>query len=607
MILEMRRVTVVGLRRERDVLLADLQDIGAVELGAASGDDRPDALAAARDAAAAVPRALAGLRDAAGAAPAGEPDAAVAVAPDADSGALLDRVLALLERREAGAARAAALRSALVAVGPLGDFDPAALRRLLGSGVDVRVLRGSPRMRPEAPQGTFLREVARDRRHRYLAWVGAPSALEAGPVPEGLEPVPLPGSPPAALRDELAELERDLLRDREALASLAHDPAALRALRGLGAERADLVRFLEARAALRAEGVLAVLRGYAPVRDVPRLRAAADRRGWALLVEPVDDPAAAPTAIETPRWVRPVQAVFSLVGVVPGYGQADVSAPFLVFFSLFFAMIVGDAGYGLVFLLLTELARRTLHPPRHVVTLLRLLSVSTIVWGALSGTFFGLEPLPHPLTHLRLDWLVQPDNVMLLSFLIGAVHLSLAHLWNALRALPSTRALAQLGWVLVTWTMFFLARTLVLGTTFPRAMPWVVGVGVALIIVFMTPPRELRAAWFQHAMLPLNLVSAFVDVVSYVRLFAVGAASFAVASAFDQMALGTGLSGPLAGLAAALILFLGHTLNILLATMGVLVHGVRLNTLEFAGHLGLEWSGHPYRPFRHETPEVERA
>jgi V/A-type H+-transporting ATPase subunit I len=138
-------------------------------------------------------------------------------------------------------------------------------------------------------------------------------------------------------------------------------------------------------------------------------------------------------------------------------------------------------------------------------------------------------------------------------------------------------------------------------------MPWVVGVGVALIIVFMTPPRELRAAWFQHAMLPLNLVSAFVDVVSYVRLFAVGAASFAVASAFDQMALGTGLSGPLAGLAAALILFLGHTLNILLATMGVLVHGVRLNTLEFAGHLGLEWSGHPYRPFRHETPEVERA
>ena len=84
-------------------------------------------------------------------------------------------------------------------------------------------------------------------------------------------------------------------------------------------------------------------------------------------------------------------------------------------------------------------------------------------------------------------------------------------------------------------------------------------------------------------MFPLTLIGNFVDVVSYVRLFAVGAASLAVASSFNAMALDLGASGPLAGLGAALVLFFGHGLNLLLAMMGVLVHGVRLNTLEFAG------------------------
>jgi V/A-type H+-transporting ATPase subunit I len=114
-------------------------------------------------------------------------------------------------------------------------------------------------------------------------------------------------------------------------------------------------------------------------------------------------------------------------------------------------------------------------------------------------------------------------------------------------------------------------------------------------VLFMTPLRRLRAEWFNHVMLPLNLVSNFVDVVSYVRLFAVGMATFAMASAFNEMAGGMA-RGAVGHLAAAALLFLGHTLNILLASMGVLVHGIRLNTLEFSGHLGLEWSGRPYRP-----------
>ena len=101
----------------------------------------------------------------------------------------------------------------------------------------------------------------------------------------------------------------------------------------------------------------------------------------------------------------------------------------------------------------------------------------------------------------------------------------------------------------------------------------------------------------------LDVISNFVDIISYIRLYAVGAASLSVAQAFNEMALGVGFDG-IASLGAALILFAGHTLNIVLAAMGVMVHGIRLNTLEFSGHAGVEWSGIHFKPFRKTEDNV---
>jgi V/A-type H+-transporting ATPase subunit I len=99
-------------------------------------------------------------------------------------------------------------------------------------------------------------------------------------------------------------------------------------------------------------------------------------------------------------------------------------------------------------------------------------------------------------------------------------------------------------------------------------------------------------------MLPLSIVSAFVDVVSYVRLFAVGMAALAVAQSFNGMAHAVGLNRVWALPLSAAILLIGHGLNIALSALGVLVHGVRLNTLEFSLHKNMQWSGAPYAPFK---------
>jgi len=185
-------------------------------------------------------------------------------------------------------------------------------------------------------------------------------------------------------------------------------------------------------------------------------------------------------------------------------------------------------------------------------------------------------------------------------------------LWNVWELARSRqfKALEQFGWTLTTWFMFFLADDMVLKghmlgylglSAETTAMLWRVLVyslvaGIVLIVLFMMPPREIKDGWFNLALLPLSLVSNFTDVVSYVRLYAVGTAGFAVANAFNNMIFGG--DKPWWGLLlGAVLAFLAHTLNILLSTMGVLVHGIRLNTLEFSNHKGISWSGSPYKPF----------
>ena len=289
----------------------------------------------------------------------------------------------------------------------------------------------------------------------------------------------------------------------------------------------------------------------------------------------------------------------------------------MLFFSLFFAMIIGDAGYGAIFLGLTMLMRKKL--PVDAFRLLTVTSTATIIWGLVTGTLFGINPeilARVGLDKIQIPFLTDPErsaqNIMGLCFLIGAIQITIGHLWNVVDLIKARKlkALEQVGWILTTWFMFFLADDMVLkgnmlsylglsetaAAALWKVMGYALVAGIVLIVLFMMPPKEIKDGWFNLALLPLNLVSNFTDVVSYVRLYAVGTAGFSVANAFNNMIFPgeVSLVGLLIG---ALLAFLAHTLNVLLSVMGVLVHGIRLNTLEFSNHKGISWSGSPYRPF----------
>jgi V/A-type H+/Na+-transporting ATPase subunit I len=503
--------------------------------------------------------------------------------------ALVEEIERLVDRRKDCEESLEFWRREIARVEPFGSFDPSLIHQLEKRHLHVYLCKADPKRSLEAPGQATITVHRRDRHGVYF------SVVSRTPLALPYEAIELPGASVDQMRDEVRGFEAALVETERTLEQLTGE---LPRVRELLDEAEDVVQLLEVRAGMGSAPPLAYLQGYCPKPDLERVRAAAAELGWGLVIEDVQPTDRVPTRIESPRWVRPIRSVFRLIGVVPGYGEVDISAVFLLFFSLFFAMIVGDAGYGALLLAATFWAqRRFTRAPVSVFHLLYITGAATILWGLLIGNYFGVTALPPVLSSLRMDWLSETDHLMSMCFLIGAVHLTIAHAWGAVRRRGSWQALAQVGWICVVWAMFFLARHLVLDGELPMLMVPVFAVGVVLVVLFMTPARKLKDEWFTHAMLPLQLVANFVDVVSYLRLFAVGTATLAVASAFNHMAIEVGATGWVGTLVAVLILVLGHTLNLALAAMGVLVHGIRLNTLEFAGHLGLQWTGIPFAPF----------
>jgi len=355
------------------------------------------------------------------------------------------------------------------------------------------------------------------------------------------------------------------------------------------------------------DGEISYLQGFCPEDKVDSVKNEADTQGWGYMVEDPEDFSEVPTLTRNPGYVKIIEPLFKFMGTLPGYDEMDVSFIFLAFFSVFYAMIIGDAGYGLIFLVGTILAgMKQKSGSRDFINLMYLLSFTTIIWGAISGTWFGSETIAQiPILNKLIiepiySFNIQSQEVMMqISFIIGVVHLSLAHLMVALRKIKSLQALGDIGWILILWGVFFVANNLVLGKTLPGLTTPLLIAGTVLVLVFANFQKNvIKGILATLGNLPLDIISSFSDVVSYIRLFAVGFASVIVSSSFNEMAIGSGINSVVSGIIAAIILFLGHGLNIALCAMSVLVHGVRLNLLEFSGHVGVQWTGKPYEPFK---------
>lgn len=438
---------------------------------------------------------------------------------------------------------------------PFGDFDPKLAKKLLDRGIDLAAV---------------------------------------AELPEILPPKRL-----SEMKSDAAELKSAIEADNSSLA--ATDEKAIVAS---FPELSERIAFAAARELMLDSGAVSVISGWIPARRLDDLKKTASKEGWGLLTREAESGENPPTLIEPPKLFRPMRALFEGLGIAPAYTESDVSVPFMCYFSLFFAMLVGDGAYGSIFLVGTLALRKKL--PRSWFVLLTVFSASTVIWGVLSNTWFGAQ-IPALSSLPTVQWLADPSyhNMMLLCFTIGVSHLMLARLWNGVCRLPDSTAIAEFGWAGILLFMYLVTNSIV--GIFPAIPQWgfyMFYASLAGVFLFSVKPSELKTRGAELGMLPLNIMSALGDIISYVRLFAVGLASVKVAENFNSMATGLVAGADemwvkaLMAVAMVAILVIGHALNLAMAGLSILVHAVRLNTLEFSNHKGVSWSGTAYNPFK---------
>ena len=342
--------------------------------------------------------------------------------------------------------------------------------------------------------------------------------------------------------------------------------------------------------------------GYLPEADLESFRQAASANKWAWAADDVaEDDDQIPTKMKFSKVSGLIEPVMNILGILPGYYEPDISLWFLLFFTLFFAMILGDGAYGVLILLGTIAYSVKTKKNDDTTYLLYVLSIATIIWGAVTGTWFGTEaamkiPFLKALVipnfasypeYFGVTATAQQNTVMKFSFSVGAIQMALGSLISVKRkiAAKDLSFVADIGWIICIAAMYLMALYLVIGEDLPfKPIVTMIAVAFALVVCFgaMSPDVSfadgLKAGLANAFTEFLNTISCFGNVMSYIRLFAVGMAGLAISQSFNNLA--ADFSGPMV-IAGVVVVVIGHVLNIVMNFLSVVVHGVRLNVMEF--------------------------
>lgn len=305
-------------------------------------------------------------------------------------------------------------------------------------------------------------------------------------------------------------------------------------------------------------------------------------------------------------WFEPICKLYML----PKYNELDLTPFFAPFFMLFFGLCLGDSGYGL-FLLVGATAYRLIaknvsQSMKSILSLIQVLAVSTFFCGLLTGTFFGvsLYNLDWPVVQ-RLKRAVFMDNndMFELSLILGAIQIVFGMMLKAVNQTIQfgfKYAIATVGWIVLLLSMAFsvlLPKVMPMGSTPHMVILGICGVGIFL---FNSPGKNIfmnigLGFWDSY-----NMATGLLgDVLSYVRLFALGLSGGILAGVFNSLAVGMSPDNAIAGpIVMVLIFVIGHGINIFMNVLGAMVHPMRLTFVEFFKNSGYEGGGKEYKPFR---------
>ena len=366
-----------------------------------------------------------------------------------------------------------------------------------------------------------------------------------------------------------------------------------------------------------ADGSLKILEGFCPIDQVAALDAVLEKQE---VYYQAEDPTAednTPIKLRNNKFTQLFESLTGMYGW-PNYGEFDPTPILAPFFLLFFAMCMGDCGYGILLMIIGVLiAKKKLNIEMFdgLGPIITVLGVGTTVVGFFLGTFMGIdlyaaEWMPQALKSVMIKGEVMGYDIqMVLALCIGVFHICLAMVVKAIcytKQFGFKENIATWGWTLLIvggLLVAILGMTILPAALFKGAIIAVGTVSALAIYIFNTPGRNplinIGAGLWETYNMATGILG---DVLSYIRLYALGLAGGMLGAAFNNLGLMV-MGGSTEGatwqwLPFVLILVLGHVLNLAMSALGAFVHPLRLSFVEYFKNAGYEGKGTLYKPFK---------
>ena len=368
-----------------------------------------------------------------------------------------------------------------------------------------------------------------------------------------------------------------------------------------------------------AEGSLKLLEGFCPLDKTAALDDLLEKQGVYYQAEDPTEEDNTPIKLHNNWFARLFEGLTGMYGW-PSYGEFDPTPILAPFFLLFFALCMGDAGYGVLLIiigLLIAKGKLKIEMFDGQGPIITVLGVGTMVVGFFLGSFFGIDLhaaswMPDALKSVMIKGNVEVmgskyDIQMVMALCIGIFHLCLAMTVKAIcytKRFGWKENLSNWGWLLLIVGGIAVGIFSLMNWVSPAAAEWAMivigGVSALGIFLFNKPGRNPLiniglGLWDTYSM----VTGLLGDVLSYTRLYALGLAGGMLGAAFNNLGLTILGDTPNVGtwIGCVLILVIGHVLNLALSALGAFVHPLRLTFVEYFKNSGYEGKGVLYRPF----------
>ncbi|MCW3786383.1 V-type ATP synthase subunit I [Plebeiibacterium sediminum] len=433
------------------------------------------------------------------------------------------------------------------------------------------------------------------------------------------EEVKLPKQSIGEIQGQLKELTEQLEQEKATLHAYANKGSLV--LENYSLELKDALASSEAvhHTSDELEGQVKLMEGWAPKDRLAELDAYLENASVYYLKSEANHADKPPVQLKNNRFNRLFETISNLYAL-PSYNELDLT-PFLApFYLLFFGFCFSDAGYGLLFVLVATIVKAKQKEANPILSLIQLLGASTMFFGILGGTFFGIElyktnlPVYRDLAKsMEASGITVQDIMFKSSLILGLIQMLFGMFLRAAKEIKQAgfiHAVSTLGWaflIIASAVNYLVADKM--NVEFMN-IPYMIIGGICLIGIFFmnTPGKSLLLNFGSGLWDTYNTVVGGVgDLLSYVRLFALGLASAILGLVFNDLALK--LINPEAGIVMQIvgfvlmlvILVVGHAINIFMSGLGSMVHPLRLTFVEFYKNAGFEGGGKAYNPFKKQV------